>query len=168
MSPNRLDGWATAGTNSPNVGEGVVGCDPHLSADRVYLPSNVALRRTTDATVARKVSDAIQAHGDTGRFQAHPCRSERRLDAGMTGPNHNNVESVHSLADCTSYALIEPIRAGVIWVIGRGLARCHVGHDLPRCGGQANAHHGVASCHNQVIEVVRPAQVRQSVGAARP
>ena len=95
MGPGGLDGGAFAGSDASDMGQRVVGGDPHLAAEGVDLAGHVALGGAADAAVAGEVADAVEPHGDAGGADAHARGGEGSLDSRMPGSYHDDVVLVH-------------------------------------------------------------------------
>ncbi len=95
MRAYRLNSGTLASTYSPNVGQGEVSGDAHLSTQSIHFAGDVPFCRPTDGAIARQVANSIQAHGDASRFAAHSRAGKRGLNARMPGANHHDVESFH-------------------------------------------------------------------------
>jgi hypothetical protein len=90
-----LDGGAFTGADAADVGQGMVGRDPHLAAEGIDFAGHVAFGGAADAAVAGEVADAVEPHGDTGGADAHAGGGEGSLDSGMPGSYHDDVVLVH-------------------------------------------------------------------------
>jgi len=78
------------------VDSGLVGQLPHRAAHRVQLAYQLTLADAADRGITRHQADGVEVLGHEQGRASHPRRSQRRLAAGMPGPDHNHI--IRSLA----------------------------------------------------------------------
>jgi hypothetical protein len=95
VGSHRLNGRTLSGSHSSDVGQGVIGGDRHLAAQRIHFPGYMPLRRPADGAIAGKVSNAVEPHGDASRSPSDARTREGRLDSGVPGTHNHDIELVH-------------------------------------------------------------------------
>ena len=94
LRPRRADRRALAGVEHAELDAGLVGDLGHLAAERVNFADELALRQAADGRIAGHLADLVGAEGDQERAAAHPRRRQRRLAAGVSGADDDDVEGI--------------------------------------------------------------------------
>ena len=89
-SPDR---GSFAAVEDPKLDAGFVCGDCHRTAQRIYLPDEMTFPDTSDRRVARHLPERFDTVSEQQRAPSHPRRSERRLGAGMSAANHDDIET---------------------------------------------------------------------------
>lgn len=63
----------------------------HHPTERINLANQMTLRNPADRRIARHLRDEVDIHRDHRRLQSQPRTRPRRLTAGMTGANYDNI-----------------------------------------------------------------------------
>ena len=66
----------------------------HLAAERVDLADDLPLGHAADGRVAAHLADGVEVHGQERGLRAESRRGQRRLAAGMAGPDDDDIEIV--------------------------------------------------------------------------
>lgn len=90
-----LNGGALSGSDPAVVGQGVVGCDGHLSAKGIDFASNMPFSGPTNAAVAREVTDSVGAEGHAQSVYADSRRGESGFNSGVSGTDNDDVKVLH-------------------------------------------------------------------------
>ena len=91
LGPEGMDRRALGAVQHLRLDKGLVDVDPHLPAQGVHLPDQMALGTAADVGIAGHHRDALNAHGENDRGQAEPGTAERRLTARMPRPDYHHV-----------------------------------------------------------------------------
>ncbi len=91
LGTQRLDGWAFAFVEQPDLDEGAVGDAAHEPAQRVDLADEVALGRPADRGVAGHVGQFVEVDREQQGAAAHAGGGVRGLAAGVPGADHDDV-----------------------------------------------------------------------------
>src|SRR5262249_61209326 len=81
---------------NPELNAGAVGETPHQTAQGVDLANELPLRQASDCRIAGHAADRVEGSGQERRMPPHARGRGGGLDAGMSSPDHENVE-FHSL-----------------------------------------------------------------------
>src|ERR1700677_293304 len=68
-----------------------VGGFSHLTADGINFPRQMSLGQAADSRIARHLADRIRIDREKKSRTPHASRRQRSLDAGMTGPDNNDI-----------------------------------------------------------------------------
>ena len=86
---------ALARVEHPDVDHRFVGGAGHRAAERVDLADELRLARPADRWIARHRSDLVERHRDQGGRSAELGGGQRRLAAGVTGSDDDDVVASH-------------------------------------------------------------------------
>ena len=90
-----MNSRAFAEVKHPALQKGGVSRAPHLTSKCVYLAYKMSLCRTPDGRITRHVADRVQIYSEYCGFTAEPCRSQPRLNAGVTCADNRNVKIIY-------------------------------------------------------------------------
>ena len=93
LRPEGVDGRPLAPVQQAILDAGLIRRPGHFAAQRVQFPHQMALACTADGRVAGHIAHRVQIDGEAQRLQSQPRPGQRRLDAGMAGPDHGNIIS---------------------------------------------------------------------------
>jgi hypothetical protein len=99
LGPRRTDGGPFSGIELPELDACLIGRPGHLSAKGIDFLDQMAFGQSTDGRVAGHVTDLIHILGNEKSRMAHPGRSQRGLDPGMTSSHYNDIMSCHVIAN---------------------------------------------------------------------
>ena len=92
LRPERMHRRPLAPVEHPVLDAGRVCRLAHLAAQSVQLPDQMTLARAADGRVAGHIAHGVQINGEDDRLQPHPCRRQRRLDAGVSGADDSYIK----------------------------------------------------------------------------
>ena len=95
LGARAADGRALAPVEQPELDAGPVGRPAHHPVEGVDLPDQMALAQPADGRIAGHLADGRRVMGDQQRPRAHARRRRRRLAAGMTAADDNDVKAIH-------------------------------------------------------------------------
>ncbi len=91
LSARRPDRRSLAAVEHAELDPGGVDGAAHLAAERVDLAHQMPLAQAADGRVARHEGNALPTQRQDAGAEPHARRSQRRLAAGMTGTDDENV-----------------------------------------------------------------------------
>lgn len=91
LRPGRPHRRPAAGIQQPKLNPNRVSNLAHHPAQRVNLAHEVSLGNPPDRRIARHLRDEIDIHRNHRRLQSQSGARTRRLTAGMTGANYDNI-----------------------------------------------------------------------------
>ena len=92
LAPGGPDRRPLGAVQQPELDAGGIRQLPHHPAEGVDLVHQVALGRAADGRVARHAANGRGAAGDQARAAAHARGRHRRLDAGVSAANYDQIE----------------------------------------------------------------------------
>ena len=90
-----LDSGTLAAVQHTKLDTSRIGGQSHQTVERVDFTHEMALAEAADRRIARHGADRIEALRHQGGFGAETRRRRRRLAAGMSAANDDNIETVH-------------------------------------------------------------------------
>ncbi len=94
LGARRAHRRSLARVQGPELDAGLVGGECHGAAQGVDLPHEVPLADAADRGIARHLAQRLEGMGEQARAGAGPGRRERRLRAGVTAANDDDVETM--------------------------------------------------------------------------
>jgi hypothetical protein len=92
LGPGRLDGPSPAPVEEFEVDPGIIGQEPHDSAQGIDLPDKMALRQAADGRVAGHLGDCFEMDRDQAGIEPHGANRGRRFAARVPGTDDDDIE----------------------------------------------------------------------------
>src|SRR5262249_23470645 len=92
LRPGRPNRGTLRGIEDPKLDTRLVRGDRHGAAERIYLFDEVSFSNTPDRRIAGHLTEGLEIVGQQQGLATGPGRGERRLGAGVTAADHDDVE----------------------------------------------------------------------------